>query len=362
MNGSCAKAKIIVAKAKWIRHYVGSTDPLRGITMRREFLTFKTEEEWLTLRAEDITSTECSALFNCSPYSTPYTLYHAKTGQLEVEFELNDRIRWGNRLETAIAYGIAEDTGLIVEPFKVYARIPELRMGSSFDFKIIGLDDSYSGTDETYRDLFRENGPGIMEVKNVDGLQFKRAWIADDHIMEAPPHIELQVQHQQEAADMEWTLIAPLVGGNTPMPFARLRDRRIGQAIVDKVGEFWHNVKIGKAPDPDFSQDADTIAQLLYQDNGEVVDMGDNEQLKALILKHEAAGEAFKSAEDTKKALKAEILLTIGHAAKVLVPGFSISAGTTKDSAGTLITPAHIGQRIGGRSGYRMMRIYTKAQ
>jgi predicted phage-related endonuclease len=329
--------------------------------MKREFLTFNTEAEWLAMRAADVTSTEASALFGCSPYSSAYQLFHAKTGQLEVDFELNDRIRWGNRLEAAIAYGIAEDTGLVVEPFKVYARITELRMGSSFDFKIVGLADDYKGTDETYRDAFRDNGPGIMEVKNVDGLQFKRAWINDGQLMEAPPHIELQVQHQQEAADMEWTLIAPLVGGNAPMPFMRQRDRTIGRAIIDKVGEFWHMVDTGKAPAPDFNQDADTIGQLLYQDNGKTVDMGENARLKELIALHEQANSTYSDAEKKKKALKAEILTLIGHHAKVLVPGFSISAGTTKDSAGTLITPAHIGQRVGGRSGYRMMRIYAKS-
>ena len=51
----------------------------------------------------------------------------------------------------------------------------------------------------------------------------------------------------------------------------------------------------------------------------------------------------------------------IGPNSKVLLPGFSISAGTVQDSPGTLITAAHIGQRMGGRSGYRNMRIYSKA-
>jgi predicted phage-related endonuclease len=329
--------------------------------MKREFLRFNTEDEWLAMREADVTSTEAAALFGCSPYSTLYRLFHAKTGQLETDFELNDRIKWGNRLEAAIAYGIAEDTGLRVEPFKVYARIPELRMGSSFDFKIIGLDDSYSGTDETYRDAFRENGPGIMEVKNVDGLQFKRAWISDDHIMEAPPHIELQVQHQQEAADMEWTLIAPLVGGNAPMPFLRKRDRAIGQAIINKVGEFWQMVDAGRAPAPDFAHDGETIAKLLYQDNGESIDLSDNARLAQLVVAHERANEAFNKAKGIKETIKAEILTTIGHYAKVLLPGYSISAGTTKDSPGTLITPMHIGQRLGGRAGYRQMRIYSKS-
>ena len=53
--------------------------------MKRELLTFKTEAEWLAMREADITSTECSALFACSPYSTQYRLYHAKTGQLETD-------------------------------------------------------------------------------------------------------------------------------------------------------------------------------------------------------------------------------------------------------------------------------------
>lgn len=326
--------------------------------MNREILTFETEEQWLAMRDQDLTSTEAAALFGCSPYATVYELFHRKTGQLVVEFESNDRTRWGNRLEAAIAYGIAEDLGLVVEPFKVYARIADLRMGSSFDFKIVGLAENYTGEDETYRDLFRDNGPGIMEVKNVDGLQFKRAWIADGQIMEAPPHIELQVQHQQEVADLEWTVIAPLVGGNTPVPFVRMRDRQIGAAIREKVAEFWRMVDSGKAPAPDYAVDADTIGRLLLNANGETVDMSDNNRLAELVALHEQASATYKDAETSKKAIKAEILDIIGPNAKVMLNGCYISASTTKDSPGTLIEAHMIGQRIGGRKGYRNMRVY----
>lgn len=327
--------------------------------MNREILTFSSEAEWLKLREQDVTSTEVSALFGCSPYDTAYGLYHRKTGQLEAEFELNDRIKWGSRLETAIAYGIAEDTGLIVEPFKVYARLPDLRAGSSFDFKIIGLADGFKG-DEGYRDLFRDNGPGIMEVKNVDGLQFRQAWISDGEIMEAPPHIELQVQHQQLCADINWTLIAPLVGGNTPMPFARIRDHEIGSRIVEQIEEFWSWVKEGKAPPPDFNADGAVIGQLLYQDNGEVLDMTGNEAFAELVAKHTMALDAEKAGKEQKDALKAQILLSIGHAAKVQLKGGYINAGTNKGSAGTLVTADMIGQRVGQRSGYRAMRFYPQ--
>lgn len=327
--------------------------------MNREILTFESEAEWLAMRDKDLTSTEAAALFGCSPYATVYELYHRKTGQLVVDFELNDRVKWGNRLETAIALGIAEDHGLIVEPFKVYARIPELRMGSSFDFKIVGLVEGFTG-DETYRDLFRENGPGIMEVKNVDGLQFKRGWINDGEIQEAPPHIEIQVQHQQEVADMEWTLIAPLVGGNTPVPFVRMRDRQIGAAIREKVAEFWAMVDSGKAPAPDYAVDGSTIAQLLANDNGETVDMSENNRLAEVVALHAKASADFKDAETRKDAAKAEILMIIGENKTVLGTGFKISAGTVKESPGTLIEPHMIGTRIGGRKGYRGMRVYPQ--
>ena len=98
-----------------------------------------TEREWLAMRAKDLTSTEAAALFDASPYMTEFELNCIKTGKLPKDFEENDRMKWGSRLEGAIAAGIAEDYGLIVEPFKVYMRIPELRMGSSFDFKIVGI-------------------------------------------------------------------------------------------------------------------------------------------------------------------------------------------------------------------------------
>lgn len=328
--------------------------------MKRELLTFETEAEWLAMREKDLTSTEVAALFGISPYDTLYGLYHRKTGQLEAEFEANDRMKWGNRLESAIANGIAEDLGLIVEPFKVYARIAELRMGSSFDYKIVGLASSYKG-DETYRDLFRENGPGIMEVKNVDGLAFRRTWINDGVITEAPAHIELQVQHQQEVADMEWTCIAPLIGGNTPMPFARMRDRQIGAAIIEQCAEFWQMVDSGKAPAPDFKADGENIAALLAVDNGQTVDMTKHARLAECVKKHEEASARFKAAEADKKEMKAEILHIVQDNRKILVDGGYINANTVKDSPGTLIEPQHIGTRVDGRSGYRGMRFYPKS-
>lgn len=300
--------------------------------LTRETIAFSTEAEWLANRAVDLTSTEAAALFGASPYMTEYELYHRKTGALPIDdFKSNDRMKWGNRLEAAIAAGVAEDLGLIVKPFKSYMRIPELRMGSSFDFMIVGLAADFTG-DEAARDMFREHGAGIMEVKNVDGLQFRRGWSDEGAGVEAPAHIEMQVQHQLEVADLNWSLIAPLVGGNTPVPIIRVRDRAIGDAIKLAVAEFWNRVEHLTPPAPDFTADADTIAKLHVANDGSAIDLSGDPRVYALCKAYKDAGADAKDADERKKAAKAELLTIIRAAKSVTATGFKISASTNKES------------------------------
>lgn len=308
--------------------------------MQREIVTPRDEAHWLAMRAENINSTETAALFGCSPYSTEYELHLLKRGDIESDFKANERMIWGNRLEAAIAYGIAEDHGLVVEPFKQYIRLPELRMGSSFDFKIVGIVPGWSGDNTTFRDLFMEHGPGIMEVKNVDGLQFKRGWIAGEEA-EAPPHIEFQVQHQLEVCGLGWSIVAPLVGGNRPVPFFRLRDMATGNIIRQKIASFWRNHDAGVLPEPDYTRDGDAIARLYLFDNGQTIDLTKDERLTELCMEYKAAGADEKAAKSRKDAAKAEILTIIEHAKKVFADGFTLSAGTVAGGEVSVNRPAY---------------------
>lgn len=298
----------------------------------REMLTPKSEAEWLEWRRRDLTSTQAAALFGASPYATEFELFHIKAGTIpEAEFDENERMKWGNRLEAAIANGIAEDMGLIVEPMKTYGRIPALRMGSSFDFKIVGVDPEFAGDNEARR-MFAKHGPGIMEVKNVDGRQFSRAWIDDGEEIEAPPHIELQVQHQLIVADLKWSLIAPLVGGNTPKPMIRERDEEVCQAIIKKVVEFWTRVDAGDPPQPDFVADSDTIGRLYVENDGSSRDLSDNPRVAELCREYKAAAADEKAAGERKRAARAELITIIESAKSITASGFKISAGTNKES------------------------------
>jgi putative phage-type endonuclease len=325
--------------------------------LTRQTLAFDTEAQWLAMREADVTSTEAAALFGASPYATEYQLHHLKTGRLKAEFEANERMKWGNRLEAAIAHGIAEDTGLLVEPFKVYMRIPELRMGSSFDFQITGIVDSFKGPDFAQR-MFLEHGPGIMEVKNVDGLQFRRNWVEDGDEVEAPPHIEFQVQHQLEVANVGWSMIAPLVGGNTPKVILRERDPELGALIREKVAHFWARLDAGVSPEPDFAKDAQTVKDLYVETDGSTIDVSDNPRIAHLCQQYKNAAGDSKRAEGAKKAAVAEILTLIEAAQKVTgLDGFGLSAGTTK---ATFICTDRAASYVWKISGYPVRASHTE--
>lgn len=296
----------------------------------REVINHATKEAWLADRKKVTTSTEAAALFNAGSFvKTMYELYHLKAGIISSTFEENDRTRWGNRLESAIAYGMAEDLGLVVEPFKSFIRMPEFFLAASFDFKIIGLVEGHE--DNEARRMFKEHGPGILEIKSIDSLQFKRSWVEDGEVIEAPLQYEFQVQAQMEVADLGWSILAPLVGGNTPKPVIRVRDRNAGEAIRAKSLELWNRIAAGQAPEPDFLKDAATITQVYRDNDGSSVDLSDDPRLAALCRAYKKASAEEKAAKEANDAAKAEILTIIRYAKSVAYAGGKISAGTNKE-------------------------------
>lgn len=301
--------------------------------MIRETIVHATEAAWLAERKTVTTSTEAAALFGAGAYiKTPYELFHLKAGTFPApEFEGNERTRWGNRLEAPIAYGVAEDLGLIVEPFKNFIKMPEFFLGASFDFIVTGITEDFDGDNEA-RAMFREHGKGLLEIKNVDGLQFKRAWLDDGETIEAPVHIEFQVQTQMEVADIGWAIIAPLVGGNTPRPIIRVRDTDVGEAIRTMSLALWKRINAGAAPAPDFTKDGATIAQVYRDNDGSSVDLSSNNRLAVLCRTYKKAGAEEKAAKEIKDAAKAEIMTIIKHAKSIAYAGGKISAGTNKES------------------------------
>lgn len=294
-----------------------------------KIIEYNTKEEWLQLRLQDVTSTEVSALFGLNPYMTEFELWHRKKNQEIIQFEENERMRWGNRLENAIALGIAEDQGWESEEFKKYIRHDTLRAGSSFDH--------FVKTDE---------GEGILEIKNVDGLVFKRKWqVEGDHI-EAPPHIEMQAQFQMMITGKPFLYIGALVGGNQTILIRREPVDSIITAMKLKIKKFWLTIEANQPPPADYERDADIISKLYnYAEPDSTIEA--SERVIELVDAYKLFSDYIKDYEMKKKATKAEILEIIGDAEKVIHETFSISAGVT----GPKLVPAY------ERKGFRSFRV-----
>ena len=295
----------------------------------------KTKEEWLSLRAQDLTSTEVSALFNISPYMTSFELWHQKKKSQITEIGENERMTWGTRLENAIAQGIAMDNGWTIKPFKEYLNIPELRIGSSFDFRYTG-----------------DNGSeGILEIKNVASLIYRDGWEVEGKDVEAPPHIEMQLQHQMLVSGLDHACIGALIGGNKVILIHRKADETIHRAILDRVAKFWDTIDKNQEPSADFIKDAGFIATLYsYAEPGKVIET-DSPEIAALIKSYRSTTEAIKQLQKEKDGAKAQMLTIIGDAERCLGDGFSISAG--------VVGEAHIEFT---RKAYRNFRVSYKKE
>jgi putative phage-type endonuclease len=314
--------------------------------MTAEIIPFTTEADWLKHRLADVTSTESAALFGMSPYVTRYELWHRKKSGMTPVFESNERMEAGNFLEPGIAAWHAHCNGWQIRPMKDYRRLPAERIGASFDFEILNHPD----------------GPAHLEIKNVDFSVYKEVWLEhEDGTLEAPPHIELQIQHQMLVSGYPRAFIGALVAGNRRALIERLRDEPVIAAIRHRIKEFWQSVDAGIEPDPIMPEDAAAVIRLnQYAEPGKILDATADENITALVMKLAAANTAKKLAEEDAEVTKAELLIAIGDAEKVLLAGFSVSAGTVQDSEPTLITADHIGTTYGGRKGFRNCRLYPR--
>lgn len=312
----------------------------------REIIAPESRDHWLKLRTYDITSTEVSALFGLSPYMTPFELWHQKAERAVVSIKPSERMVWGTRLQDAIARGVAEDQGWEVAPFTEYVRDPSARIGSSFDWLIKQPD-----------------GPGIMEIKTVDPIAYRKGW-KDDGTgtgIEAPEHIELQVQHQMEVADINWCAIVALVGGNSVRVVRRERDPQIGQAIRARVARFWKSIEDRTPPKADYSRDADLILQLYAQSSqGQVYDATSDADITMLVRQFQHAHAEAAKYEELAKIYKAQVLKRVGAAEKVIGSWGSITTSATKDTPATIITADMVGKTYGGRKGHRQFKLNLK--
>jgi predicted phage-related endonuclease len=198
-----------------------------------------------------------------------------------------------------------------------------------------------------------------LEIKNVDYLAFRDGWLEhDDGSIEAPIHIELQVQHQMAVSGFKRAFIGAFIGGNRGVVIERLRDEPVIAAIKAKVADFWRTVDAGEEPDPVMPGDAEVLIRLnQYAKPGKVQDASSDDVLAELIERYKKAAADEGNAKDDKDVAKAEIFKHIADAEKVLTGLWTVSAAMQAETPATLITQNMVGTSYGGKKGFRNLRI-----
>lgn len=181
-----------------------------------EVKKYTDEASWLAGRHNDVTSTEVPALFGVSPWRSALSVWQAKHGEAPTgDAASSEAADIGKALEHAIASYAQGKLGKTLVRYQDYHRIPEHRVGASFDYI---------------------DGDGnIVEIKNV-GPSSAKSW--GDDIM--PPHVELQVQTQlmcMPSADHATVFV--LFCGNRTGSYVRRRDNSVQVAIIQAVTLFW---------------------------------------------------------------------------------------------------------------------------
>lgn len=286
-----------------------------------ETLRFNTKAEWLAQREKDLTSTDIAALFGVSPYKTPYQLWMIKHGRIKDDITENEAMRWGTRLQDAIAAGIAEEQGWKISRMDEYIRLSDLRLGSSFDFSI---------DDET-----------ILEIKNVGIRAYSAGWTDTA----APKHIELQCQHQLLVSGRRTVYLGALVGGNRTVLLKRERDENVIQLIREKAAAFWASTE---PPAPDANKDTLAVIEALQYAEPNT-ELGYIESVEQLCQKYSEYGKKAKEVEEIREKLKVQILTAMGSAERYSGKQFTVAA--------KMVAPAEISYT---RKGYRGFTVKGK--
>lgn len=298
--------------------------------MIRETFPYESDEQWLSLRKHDLTSTDASSLLGLGPRSL-WQLWQDKVNGIDTFID-NEAMRWGRRLEATVAYGIAEDQGWNVRPFKDYIRLTDEHIGSSFDFV---FDDMSS----------------LVEIKTVsEGGWQHWEWDEETGQQMAPPYVELQVQHQMLVSGINHCKIAALVGGNRQVIIERDANEAVQQAILKASRQFWLRVSKNDEPEPDFETDAKHIIAMMQSvSEGKTTTLDDG--VLPTIEEYCSIKASIRALEKEAESIKAQLLMAVGDAERASCGDFNISASTVHETEVSYTRKAYRNFRVTQKKG-----------
>lgn len=273
--------------------------------------------DWLAERRLGIGGSDAPVICGESRWKSPFTLYQEKVGEVDGD-DLKDveAVRWGNLLEPAIRGEVEERLEQHVNysgPFAIHRHheVPYMRASIDGDFpdpseKIWELFDKH--------DLAGPEGQGLLEIKTASAFK-SREWKTRDEDDEPqwPLAYQIQTAHYMAVLNVNWGVVACLVGGQRLEMVPVVRNRKFEHALMVAEQRFWECVRDRVAPTPDGSWSTTETLKKLYggaEDDGEEVYLEDEEWVAldaALQEEKKQRSELEKRIKERENQLKAAI-------------------------------------------------------
>lgn len=188
--------------------------------------------EWHQKRQEVITGTEISSLFDFNRYLSLTQLIKQKVSTNEKKQKQDNEILRTGRLGEVLCLASANEAGLEVESaapmnYVEFVIDPKLKLGTSLDGIVWD----------------KEKGKSTAECKSTSNSEKFKKWIKK----ELDLNYLLQIHTQMLVTN---TSQAYFIGvhSHPPYPiviFKIIKNSKIEKIIVDKLKDFWQNIKLG---------------------------------------------------------------------------------------------------------------------
>lgn len=312
----------------------------------RDILIFNNKNDWLEQRLLDITSSDVASIFGLGRESY-YKLFQIKKHHILIQ-EDNEYMRIGRAIEPYIALLAGEmlekDLGCKIKKKEEYIRIPELRVGSSFDY-----------VSDNYPDEF------LVEIKNVDAFIFSKDWTKNEHGEIIPPfQIELQVQHQMLVSGINTCYIAALIGGNRFELVRRKANAEIQKRILEHVDQFWKDVNNIDDIEPDLENKKDIEFFEQYISRKEKKTLVANQPIVDMIESYKQYTDTKRNIEKELDKIKTQISIETGDCDTVVDESGKKMCAFLKipASKGKLITQEMVGLYFNEKREFRRFSLY----
>jgi predicted phage-related endonuclease len=197
-------------------------------------------------------------------------------------------------------------------------------------------------------------GPGVIQVKSVDPLAFKRSWINETGDIEPPLHVLIQTAVEMHMVGASWGVVVALVIGQGVD--LHIIDMPVIHGLMGKLitanKDFWRRVDMGERPPADYNRDLALIAQLnkAVSDRIEPIDLSGDNSFRAAIADYLDASRLVSEYSKAKARAEAEIRDKLGDATAATAGDFLVTA--------KLVTRA---EHMTKASSYRQLRVKDKS-